>query len=96
MRPLFLLAKTWDLGRLLTISRQTGDHVLVSFIYKVHHSMQHELLLRPMSTFKALAQGLPSDSSSDEEEESIDLRCTRCEKRIRTVSPTLSSSACWA
>ena len=99
MATLFLLAHSWNLTSLLAISSQAGDHVLVSFLNE-QHSMHHELLLRAEAshepTFEELAQGLeemnslveglPADTRSDEEEEFIDMRCTRCERRIRTVS----------
>lgn len=102
LATLFRLAQTWDLYLLLDCSLKNGVHSLVSFIHD-QHSMQRELLLRPEPspepTFEELAQGLeemsslvdrlPADTRRNDDREFIDLRCTRCERRINTVSPPL-------
>ncbi|KAL3131271.1 hypothetical protein ABBQ38_000566 [Trebouxia sp. C0009 RCD-2024] len=85
LATLFMLAKSWDLGSLLAISRQAGDHVLVSFLHE-QHSMQRELLLRPaprheptyeklalgLEEMNSLVEGLPADTRSDEDEECLE------------------------
>ncbi|KAL3135355.1 hypothetical protein ABBQ32_007545 [Trebouxia sp. C0010 RCD-2024] len=107
LATLFLLAKTWDLSSMLAISKQAGEHMLVSFL-KEQHSMQRELLLRLAPshepTFEELALGLeemnslveemPADTTSDEDRECIDLRCTRCERRIHTKSEAMECQQC--
>lgn len=99
LTALFLLAHTWDMGSLLAISSEAGNHMLVSFIHK-QHSLQRELLLRPEPTFEELAQDLeeinslvdrlPAHTRSNEDRQFTDLRCMRCERHISTVSPRSS------
>lgn len=99
LASMFILAHTWDLAVPL------GNHPLLIFI-EDQHSIQHELLSRPKASSEAMdeqhAQGLDDmgllvkkldpDSRSDDGQQqfSIDQRCTRCDRRISTVSFPLS------
>ena len=90
---MFLLAHTWDLASFLK------NHALVSFIVE-QHNLQRESLLRPAPSpepireeslqefddeFKSLLEKI-DDAKLKEERQLVDLRCTRCERRIVTVS----------
>ena len=95
---MFMLAHTWDLASYL------DNHMLVRFICD-QHSIQRELLLRPAPspepTDEELVQGLDdistlvgklrADDRSDDNRQLIDLRCTRCDRRIYTVSLPFSA-----
>ncbi|KAL3135356.1 hypothetical protein ABBQ32_007546 [Trebouxia sp. C0010 RCD-2024] len=103
LTALFLLAHTWDMGSLLAISSEAGNHMLVSFIHK-QHSLQRELLLRPEPTFEELAQDLeeinslvdrlPAHTRSNEDRQFTDLRCMRCERHISTKSEAMECQQC--
>ena len=94
---MFLLARTWDLAVHL------GSHPMVHFIND-QRSIQCELLLRPKASsepLNELVQGLddisllvkklrPVSESDDDQQFDIDQRCTRCDRRITTVSLPLS------
>ena len=88
-----MLARTWDLASFL------NNHTLVSFITE-QHSLQRESLLRPAPSpepireesiqefdheFKSLLEKI-DDVKLKEDRQFTDLRCTRCDRRILTVS----------
>ena len=90
LASLFMLARIWDLAFFL------DNHALVSFIYE-QYALQRALLRQPVLTpeptqeddFEDMDEevmSLMAKVKSREDRQWVDLRCTRCDRRIQTVS----------